>query len=200
MSTTMGLRAYVIRRLLIAIPTLIGVSLIVFSLSMAFHPYERAALYVTTPKAAEHIEEIVKKYGLDKPFYVQYFTWLSNVLKGNLGYSKSMNIPVARAFTELWPASAELALYTIPFLVLTGITLGKISAVYKDKAPDHLARVFAIIGWSLPSFWSGIVLLAVFYGGLGWFPPGRLSVEAQSIVNSPAFRTVSYTHLTLPTN
>ncbi len=160
---------------------------------MVFSPEQRAALYVTSPKAASKIYQIIKKYGLDRPIHEQYFTWLSNVLKGNLGYSKSMNIPVSRAFTDFWPVSVEIALYAAPFIVLVGVKLGKISAVHRDKLPDHLARVFAIVGWSLPTFWSAIILLAIFYGWLGWFPPGRLSPEAQAIVRSQSW--VTYTGL-----
>ncbi len=179
--------------MLLLIPTLIGVSLLIFAISMVFSPEQRAALYVTSPKAASKIYQIIKKYGLDRPVHEQYFTWLSNVLKGNLGYSKSMNIPVSRAFKELWPVSVEIALYAAPFIVLVGIKLGKISAIHRDKLPDHIARVLAIVGWSLPTFWSAIILLAIFYGWLGWFPPGRLSPEAQAIVRSESW--VTYTGL-----
>ncbi|MCS7103015.1 MAG: ABC transporter permease, partial [Candidatus Korarchaeum sp.] len=168
---------------------LLGVSILVFIISLTFAPEQRAALYITSPKGAARIYEIIEKYGLNKPPHEQYFTWLSNVLQGNLGYSKSLNIPVARAFTELWPVSVEITIYAAPILILVGMKLGKISAVYRDKLPDHLARIFAIIGWSLPIFWSAIVLLAVFYGGLGIFPPGRLSLEAQAIVRSPEWTT-----------
>ncbi|MCC6029762.1 MAG: ABC transporter permease [Candidatus Korarchaeum sp.] len=189
----MRLVTYIIRRLLLMIPTLLGVSILVFIISLAFTPEQRAALYVTSPKGAARIYEIIEKYGLNRPPHEQYFTWLSNVLQGNLGYSKSLNIPVARAFTELWPVSLEITLYAAPFIVLVGIKLGKISAIHRDKLPDHISRVLAIIGWSLPIFWSAIILLAVFYGALGIFPPGRLSPEAQAIVRSPGW--VTYTGL-----
>ncbi len=190
-----GMRTYIIRRLLLIIPTLLGVSILVFSVSMVFSPEERAALYVGEGgfKAAARIQAIIKKYGLDQPVYVQYYNWLKNVLHGNLGWSKSLNIPVARAFTELWPASVEIAIYAAPLIVVTGIVLGRISAVHRDRWPDHISRIFAIVGWSLPTFWSAIVLLAIFYGALGWFPPGRLSPEAQSIVHSAEW--VGYTGL-----
>lgn len=188
-----GLSTYIARRLLLIIPTLIGVSILIFVISLAFSPEERAALYITSPKAATKIYSIIKKYGLDQPAYVQYFNWLSNVLRGNLGYSKSLNIPVIRAFKELWPATIEIAIFAAPFIVLVGVKLGKISAIHRDELPDHLARVLAIVGWSLPTFWSAIVLLALFYGWLGWFPPGRLGAEAQSIVISPNW--VTYTGL-----
>ncbi len=180
---------YIARRLLLIIPTLLGVSILIFGISMVFSPQERAALYITSPRAASRIQEIIHKYGLDQPAYIQYFNWLSNVLKGNLGYSKSLNIPVIRAFIELWPATAEIAIYAAPLIVLVGMELGKISAIKRDQLADHLARVIAIVGWSLPTFWSAIVLLAIFYGALEIFPPGRLSIQAQAIVMSPSWKT-----------
>ncbi len=188
-----SLATYIARRLLLIIPTLLGVSILIFAISMVFTPEQRAALYVTSPKAASKIYQIIKKYGLDRPAHEQYFTWLSNVLRGNLGYSKSMNIPVIRAFTDLWPTSVEIAIYAAPLIVLVGVKLGKISAIYRDKLPDHIARVLAIVGWSLPTFWSAIILLAIFYGWLGWFPPGRLGPEAEAIVRSSEW--VTYTGL-----
>ncbi len=188
-----GMQTYIARRLLLIVPTLIGVSILIFFISTAFSPEERAALYITTPKGVLAIQQIVRKYGLDQPIYKQYFTWLVNVLKGNLGFSRSLSIPVSRAFKELWPISVEIAILAGPLTVITGVLLGRVSAVFRDKLPDHLARMFAISGWSLPTFWSAIVLLAVFYGALGLFPPGRLGTEAQTIVNSPEW--IRYTGL-----
>jgi len=88
-----------------------------------------------------------------------------------------------------FPATAELALYAAPLTVIIGILLGKLSAVKRDTIVDHITRVIAIIGWSLPSFWLGIMLLAVFYGGLGIFPPGRLSPWAEALVRTGEFKT-----------
>ena len=182
------MRAFLIRRLLLVIPTLIGVTLLIFGVTQLFDPVERAALYVTNPRQASAVEEIIRKYGLDKPFYIQYFNWISQVLQGNLGWSQSLHMPVIEALITRLPATAELALYSAPLIIFIGIFLGKLSAIKKDEAIDHATRIIAIVGWSLPSFWLGIVLLAVFYGGLGIFAPGRLSPWAEALVRSGEFK------------
>ena len=183
------MRTYLIRRLLLVTPTLIGVTLLVFSVTQLFDPIERASLYIKDPRQAKNIESIIRKYGLDQPFYIQYFSWLSQVLRGNLGWSESIHLPVLEALITHFPATAELALYAAPLTVIIGILLGKLSAVKRDTIVDHITRVIAIIGWSLPSFWLGIMLLAVFYGGLGIFPPGRLSPWAEALVRTGEFKT-----------
>lgn len=183
-----NLRTYLIRRLILVIPTLLGVTLLIFGVTQLFDPIERASLYIRDPRQARYVEDIIKKYGLDQPFYVQYFNWLSQVLQGNLGWSQSLHMPVLEALVTRFPATAELALYSAPLTILLGIFLGKLSAVKKDTVIDHITRVMAIIGWSLPSFWLGIILMAVFYGGLGIFPPGRLSPWAEAMVRTGEFK------------
>jgi peptide/nickel transport system permease protein len=91
-------------------------------------------------------------------------------------------MPVAEAIARRFPATVELALFAIVPVILGGIWLGTISAKHYNRPLDHFSRVFAIVGWSLPDFVFGLILLMVFYGVLGWFPPGRLSMWADSIV------------------
>lgn len=181
----MGLVAFATRRILLLIPTLIGVTLLIFAVTQMIPPEARALLYVTSDKQLDRIDLVIAKYGLDKPFYVQYLTWLTQVLQGNLGISKSANNqPVLKVLLDRFPATLELVLYSIPFIILFGIFLGVKSAVYKDRSVDHITRALAIIGWSLPSFWLGITLLAVFYGVFHWFPPARLDGAAAVFVTS----------------
>ena len=189
----MELKHYIIRRFLLLIPTLIGVTLLIFAVIQLFSPVERAALYIRDPRQARDLPGIIKKYHLDEPVYVQYYYWLREVLKGNLGYSKSVNMPVLDAILNFFPATIELVLYSAPLIVLLGIKLGVLAAIHKDRAVDHLTRISSIIGWSLPSFWLGILLLAMFYGQLGIFPPERLGTEASIYVNSPNF--IRYTKI-----
>jgi len=186
MSTSM--RTYIIRRLLLIIPVLIGVTLLIFTITQLFSPEERASLYIRDPRQARDLQAIIKKYGLDLPVYIQYFRWMDQVLHGNLGWSESTHMTVVKAFITHFPATAELALYAAPLTIIVGILLGKLAAVKKDTAIDHATRIMAIIGWSLPSFWLGIMLLAVFYGGLGIFSPGRLSTWAENLVLSGKFK------------
>ena len=184
----MGLRTYIIRRLLLLIPTLMGVTLLIFAIVQVLSPEQRAALYITGPKGLADIEWIIEKYHLRDPVYIQYFTWIRQVLSGNLGWcNKSPEGPVLQIILKRAPVTLELCIFAAPVIIISGIYLGVQSAVHRDKLIDHATRTSSIIGWSLPSFWLGILLLAIFYAGLGLFPPGRLDYEADVFVRSTAF-------------
>lgn len=192
----MGLRTFVIRRLLLLIPTLIGVTLLIFAVMQVLSPTERAALYVTSEKDAQKATAAtIIKYGLDQPVHVQYFNWMKQVLSGNLGWSTKTHRPVLPAILEKAPATIELCIFTIPVIILAGIYLGVKSAVHRDKLVDHVTRTTSIIGWSLPSFWLGILLLAIFFAYLGWFPPERLSPGNLGYVLSTESPWIHYTGL-----
>jgi peptide/nickel transport system permease protein len=190
-----SLIAYVARRLILLTGVLIGVTVLVFAITMMLPPEIRAFLYIRNVQQAkpEVIRSIIDKYGLNDPFHVQYFRWLNEVLHGNLGWSHSSTQPVVTAIIERWPYTFEIVVFAAPLIVFLGIYLGVQSAVHRNSIIDHFTRVFAIIGWCLPSFWLGFLLLAIFYGKLGWFPPGSLSHEAQQFVNSPNF--IRYTRV-----
>ena len=184
----MEFRAYIIRRLVLLVPVLFGVSLLIFAVLQFFSPVERAALYVTSPKQFANVAAIIEKYGLDAPIWTQYATWINQILHGNLGWSKVVSQPVSHALLNFLPATLELAIFAAPLIILGGIWLGSKAAAHKDKAVDHLTRLGAIIGWSLPTFWLGLILLMVFYGYFsGFLPPERLSSEMSIIVNSAEF-------------
>ncbi|WP_062519621.1 ABC transporter permease [Demequina silvatica] len=139
-------------------------------------------------------EEIVAaaeaKWGLDQPLPTQYLTYIGNLLTGDLGTSFQTKMPVSSDIAERLPATLELTLMALIIGAIGGILLGVISASRKNRAPDHVSRVFALIGSSLPIFWTGLVLLFVFYAQLGILPgPGRLS----SRVIPPADVTGFYT-------
>jgi peptide/nickel transport system permease protein len=161
---------------------------------MLFSPYQRAALYVTDIRQLADIPLVIEQYGLDQPFWVQYGNWMGEVLSGNLGWSKVVSMPVWDAIWHFLPASLELAIVATPIIILTGIFLGSKAAAHKDRPLDHSTRVVAIFGWSLPTFWLGLLLLMVFYGYFrGFLPPGRLGIDTDIIVNSAEF--TRYTHI-----
>jgi dipeptide transport system permease protein len=190
----MELRSYIIRRLLLLIPVLIGVSLFIFGITMFFSPIQRAMLYVRDARQLADLPAIIRIYGLDKPVVVQYWTWLSQVLSGNLGYSKISSMPVWTAIWHYLPATLEITIFATPLIILVGIFLGSTAAAHKDTAVDHGTRVLAILGWSLPLFWLGLILIMIFYGFFrGLLPPGRLSLQMDILVNSAAF--IRYTHI-----
>jgi len=197
---------YIIRRLLIMPLTLFGVTVLIFLMLNFLTPEERSALYVRDiPKNEATMAGIIKRYGLDDPILVQYWHWLvgrkdtatgeyvGGILRGNFGYSRSASQPVIELLKRRFPATVELALYTILPIISIGVWLGILAAVNHNKFIDQAARVFAILGHSLPSFVLGLLVLLFFYAKLGWFPPGRLSDWASAIVYSNEFR--SYTSL-----
>ena len=190
----MGLRTYVIRRLLLLIPTLLGVTLLIFAI-MQFLPINiRAMMYITDIKELKDLPKLIEEHGLAQPVYIQYFRWLKGVFMDHTLGVDRYNQPVYEAIMNRLPASVELALFSIPPIILIGIFFGTTAAVHKDKAFDHMTRLLAIMGTSLPSFWLGIVLLSVFFAGLGWFPPQRWSTSVNLYVSNPYSSWKWYTH------
>ena len=176
--------AYIIRRLLILPLILFGVTLLIFSMLQVLGPVERSALYVRDiPKTDRQVDAIIVRYGLDKPFYVQYWNWLvgtvdgntgdrvGGVLRGDLGYSRSGREPVIDVLIRRLPATLELALWAMVPVIVFGIWLGVKAALNHNKLFDQVARIFAIIGWSFPTFVFALLLLLVFYARLDWFQP-----------------------------
>ena len=179
---------YIIRRLLILPLVMLGLSIMIFGMLMMLDPVERAALYITSiPKNPAAIQAIIQKYGLDQPVYIQYGRWLGNVLHGNLGWSKTAQMPVTQAILTYFPATLELALWSFTPIMVIGTWLGVQAALHHDSFIDQAARVFSIIGYSFPTFVFGLLVLMVFYANLQWFPPGRLSNWANAIVISSSW-------------
>lgn len=152
-----------------------GVSVLIFSILMTFSPERRASAYVNTPQQAQNIPQIVQRFGLNDPFYVQYFRWIKQVGSGNLGWSLVAARPVWDAFWQLFPITLELNLFVSPIIIVFGIWLGTISGIHHNTPIDHTSRIFAIIFWSLPTFLFSLIVLMIFYGYLSVFPPGVLS-------------------------
>ncbi|MCR9139261.1 MAG: ABC transporter permease [Alphaproteobacteria bacterium] len=121
--------------------------------------------------------------GLDRPLIVQFFSYVGNVLGGDLGQSVSTNRAVAADLVRVFPATLELATLGIIIGVLLGVPMGVAAAVYQGRAADQIIRVLALLGYSVPAFWLGLVGLAVFYAGLGWVAgPGRIDIFYDGIV------------------
>lgn len=186
---------YILRRLLMLPLVMLGVTFFLFFLTQRLSPEMRASLYVQDPRQMGSLEEVIKKYGLNDPMPVQYMRWLKGAVKGDLGYSESANMPVISAIKAYLPATAQLAAAAMILVVFFGVWLGIISAKYKDGFIDNAVRLFVLAGFSLPIFVLGLVLLMVFYGKLGWFPPGEYSLASDMIIHGPAFK--AYTGFSL---
>lgn len=168
---------YVIYRFLAAIPTLFGLSILVFTLTRLVG--DPAAIYIHPDMTPEDIERVKELYGFDKPIYVQYIYWLRGVLRGDLGYSVTANMPVVDAIKTFLPATIELAVYSFTLSLIIGVYLGTKAAANKDRLVDHLTRLLALSGYSIPVFWLALMLLYVFYNVLDFVGPGRLSLEVR---------------------
>ena len=177
----MKLRDYIIRRLLLAIPVVIGVLAITFVLSYVVG--NPITLYTTERTRPEAIPGIIAEHGLDRPIYIQFFYYLWDLLQGNWGYSRTARMDVTEAIVWKFPATIELSMFAMVLAVTIGIPLGIISATRKDKIADHVTRVFALAGVSMPIFWFALILKYIFYFqffqlGLPFLPEGgRYSYE-----------------------
>jgi len=169
------LLTFIVRRVLFLPVVFLGVTLLIVLLMQLLSPAERAATFITSPAQLQNIDAIIAKYGLDKPWYNQYWRWLDSAIHGNLGYSTVARTTVVKAIATRFPRTVTLALAALFPIVGVGMWLGTAAALNRDKLVDQITRVLAIVGWSLPTFVLGIWLLVIFYGGLNWFQPGILT-------------------------
>ncbi len=181
---------YIIRRLLILPVVMFVVTALLFFFLLQLPPEDRVAVYMPSMRPMANPEEIqeviqrtIDRYGLDDPFPVQYVTWLRNLIQGNWGYSPSWQQPVLEGLIQRTPASIELAVAAMFPAILLTLLLGGLTARFYNKPVDHAIRVTTFMGWAFPSFILGLMLLNVLYAWLGWFPPERLSLWAQHVVD-----------------
>jgi len=184
---------FIIRRFFFLIFVLFGISVLLFGILMTFSPERRAAAYVTTPQQAKDIPKIIKQFGLDDPFYIQYVRWLKELSKGNLGWSLVAARPVGEAFWYYFPITLEMNLFAAPIVIIFGIWLGTLSGIYRNTWIDHVTRIMAIIGWSLPTFLFALVLLMIFYGYFHLFSPGLLSDHLSMFILDNPDKFTKYT-------
>ncbi|MEW6452423.1 MAG: ABC transporter permease [Pseudomonadota bacterium] len=167
----------VLKRLLVAIPSLIGVVIVTFLLTRAL-PGDPAAYFAGPAATKEAIEQIRVKLGLDKPLIVQFGNYVSDLAKGDLGNSLTTGQPVGKEIKSRLPASAELTLLGLIVSMMIAVPLGIAAATKPGSLIDHACRVLSTAGVSLPVFFTGLILVYVFYYLLGWAPAplGRLDV------------------------
>jgi ABC-type dipeptide/oligopeptide/nickel transport system permease component len=179
----MQIRDYLIRRLMVLPILLIGVSIIVFTLTRVGG--SPIGIYMSHEMTPEEVEELEDRYGLNDPLPVQYLAWAGGVLRGDLGWSGVAVAPVTQVFRGKLAATMELATAAGLVAVTLGITLGTFAGARRDRLPDHLTRVFSVSGSSMPDFWFAIVLLIVFWVYLGWFPVGRSDPDIWASIAHP---------------
>jgi len=161
--------AFILRRILIAIPTLLLVSVFVFGLQKLL-PGDPILVMAGEERDPEVIALLREKYRLNDPIPVQYLAWMGGVLQGDLGISLRTGEPVLNLIATKLPVTIQLALMSMVFAALIGIPTGILSAVRKGTWIDWLANVVALSGLSIPNFWLGIMLILLVSVNLGWLP------------------------------
>lgn len=165
------MRDYIIKRLLLIIPTLWLVSVIIFGL-IRFVPGDMVDLLADQRGGAFGMDaqKIRERLGLTKPVYIQYFHWMGNLLRGDFGESMWSRRGVVEEIIHRFPVTLELAFLTILLSTIWGLIVGVISAVRQDSLVDYLLRTIAVLGLSVPYFWSSILLLVFASLYLNWSP------------------------------
>jgi peptide/nickel transport system permease protein len=183
--------AYVVRRLLQGVVVLFLISALTFLL-VNLAPGGPSAV-VSLGRTAEEREAVLKQYGLDRPVLLRYLTWLGGVLRGDLGKSYNQGLPVASLLAQRMGNTLQLALTALTLTALLGVVLGVLSALYKNRWPDHLISSLATVGMSVPAFWLGIVAIIVFAVQLRWLPSSGIFTVGQEFSLADRMR-----HLAMP--
>lgn len=172
------------RRLVQIVIVLMGISFFTFGLTY-LSPGDPAEIMLTecgNVPTPELLEKTRAELGLDKPFLVQYGTWLKGVMTGDMGTSYSMKVPVVDKLVSCFRPTLELALASLVIMVLISVPLGILSAVYRNKWVDYLVRALTFLGVSVPNFWIGLILLSIFGVTLRWVTVSGGSTDFKSLI------------------
>src|SRR5882762_1035167 len=156
---------FVVRRLLLAVPVLLGVVFVVM-LTIDLLPGDAVTLMLGEHATKDAVAALREHLGLDKPFAVRYLDYVTRLARGDLGRSIQQNRPVARELADAWPATLQLTIAAL--LIVAGV----VSAVWPNSVLDAIARLASLFGLSMPIFWTGLVLIVVFSLWLNWLPVG----------------------------
>lgn len=174
----------ILKKFLLVIPTLIGASVIAFALIRLIPGDPVLNLLGERGGDPQMVAEMRARFGLDRPIVEQYFVFMKNALHGDLGESIVSRRPVSEEFFSRFPATLELSLIALIWSVLLGIPMGILAAVKRNSVFDYFVIGTSLVGYSMPIFWWGLILVIFFSVNLGWFPvSGRINVmyDIQSI-------------------
>lgn len=169
---------YLLKRLILVIPVLIGVSIIIFTIMQVIPGDPVQLMFSGTGASPEQREAMRHTLGLDLPLHLQYVTYMERVVRGDLGQSIHFNQPVLELIVERMPATIELTLFSLIIALVIAFPVGVLSAEKRNSLIDHLARTGSTLGISMPTFWIAILLIMLLAVRLGWLPgSGRISYE-----------------------
>ncbi len=174
---------YAVRRLLLAIPTLFGVTLLVFGM-VRMLPGDPALTLAGAQATQEMVERLRQEMGLDEPVHIQYIRFVGDLVRGNLGKSLRTNHPVAAEVAQRFLPTLELSLASLLLAMAFGIAAGVVSAAKPYSVFDYTSMVAALVGLSAPVFWLGLMLMLLFSVRLGWFPAAGRGTLAHLILPS----------------
>ena len=181
----MNIRFYILRRIALVIPTLLGLSILTFSIARIV-PGDPVGL-AAGPQATEEIKAALRReLGLDQPLPIQYINYMTGLFRGDWGESLYTRRAVIGDLRTFWPATLELTTAAVFIATVLGVPAGVISAMYRNRLPDHVARVLSLFFVSFPSFWLAMIFQTWFGLELGWFP---ISKRLPVLVAPPAATT-----------
>lgn len=183
------MKRYLVKRILFIPLTFIGITFIIFSAINILPPQILATSYATGDKelTKEEIDEIIKKYELDRGLIRRYSLWLLKTFSGDLGYSHAAKMNVNDAIKVFLPATIELAVFAVIPIFIIGNFLGLRSAIRRNSLFDKIVQQISTFFYSMPSFVIGIVVLYIFYGVFGIFKPQRYSLETEILISTGQF-------------
>jgi peptide/nickel transport system permease protein len=179
----MNLQQYILKRLLVAIPTLLAISLLVFSATrlMPGDTVDSQLAEAGGSLSEDDLDRLRSELGLDEPFVQQYFTWLAGIVTGDLGESLWSGRPVSESLSQSLPVTAELAIVSLVISTLISFPLGIVAAVNRNGPLDLVSRFLSLLGLSVPSFFSATLVLVALSKYLGWIPP----LSYRSVLDDP---------------
>lgn len=174
---------YVIRRLLLTIPVVIGVSIIVFGI-IRLLPGDPAQALAGVQATPEYVEQVRERYGLDEPVHVQYWSFVTSLVQGDLGQSTFSKRPVTTELSERFPRTFLLASVALFIATVVGVSAGIISATRRNSIFDNVSMFVALVGVAAPVFWLALMLQLLFSVQLGWLPATGMGSVAHLVLPS----------------
>lgn len=189
---------FTLRRLLLIPITLFIVTAIMYATVMLTPVETRAQLYLPNSQARlteeqlqRMLQRIIRTYGLNDAFPVQYASWMASLVKGEWGYSPTLNAPVFELISRRAPVTLELTLWAVITYIPGGLVAGIVASRRRNRRVDHVFRLAAFTATSIPSFILGLMMLSFLYVGLGWVGAGRLSGPLETVVSGDSWREIT---------
>ncbi len=176
-----GLFYYAVRRLIAVLPVLIGTSIVVFGM-VRLLPGDPAETMAGMTATREVVEEFREMYHLNDPLHVQYFSYVGDLLQGDMGRSIWTGKPVTEEIGATLPMTLLLGVWSLAVAVLMGVTAGVVAASRRNRPADYLTMMAALLGLSIPSYWLALMLMVVFSVKLGWLPTVGLTTPAHYVL------------------